>query len=110
MKKILPALGALALLAACTSVPLEEPQTPGSAVAPADDIALQPLTVPALSALPETSPRPLQGRFVAVDWQSLPGWNDDDLRHVWKGFINNCKGLMRPVAGTLSQPARATPR
>ncbi len=110
MKKILPALGALALLAACTSVPLDEPQTPGTAVAPADDIALQPLTVPALSGLPETSPRPLQGRFVAVDWQSLPGWNDDDLRHVWKGFINNCKGLMRPVAGTLSQPARATPR
>lgn len=109
MKKILPALGILALLAACSSVPLEEP-LPGPAVAPADDIALQPLTVPALSALPETAQRPLQARFVAVDWQSLPGWGVDDLHHVWKGFINNCKGLMRPVAGTLSQPARATPR
>lgn len=109
MKKILPALGILALLAACSSVPLEEPGAPASG-APAEDIALQPLVVPPLSALPETPARALQGRFAAADWSGLPGWREDDLRHVWKGFLNNCKGLMRPVAGTLSQPARAAPR
>ncbi|MER1966890.1 murein transglycosylase A [Castellaniella sp. GW247-6E4] len=109
MKKILPALGVLAVLAACSSVPLEEPAAPGP-VAPAEDIALRPLVVPPLSALPDTAARSLRGRFAAADWSGLPGWSEDDLRHVWKGFINNCKGLMRPVAGSLSQPARATPR
>src|SRR5690606_28191731 len=28
----------------------------------------------------------------------------------WKAFINNCKGLMRPVSGSLTLPARAAPR
>ncbi|HUH40681.1 MAG TPA: murein transglycosylase A [Castellaniella sp.] len=109
MKKILPALGVLAILAACSSVPLEEPSAPGAQPTPRD-IALRPLVVPALSALPDTPARALQGRFAAADWGSLPGWRDDALQHVWKGFVNNCKGLMRPVAGSLAQPARATPR
>ncbi|OYV51139.1 MAG: hypothetical protein B7X10_00910, partial [Burkholderiales bacterium 21-58-4] len=37
-------------------------------------------------------------------------WQDDDLSHVWKAFVNNCKGLMRPVSGSVAMPARATPR
>lgn len=32
------------------------------------------------------------------------------MQHVWKAFINNCKGLMRPVSGSLAIQARATPR
>src|SRR5690606_8947296 len=66
--------------------------------------------VPSLSALPETPARALQGRYTAVSWDSLPGWGSDDLAHVWKGVINDCRGLMRPVSGSLSAPARAAPR
>ncbi|MDN5842267.1 MAG: murein transglycosylase A [Alcaligenaceae bacterium] len=109
MKKLLIGASVLTMLAACSTVPLEE-----SAAPPADraavDISAQPLRVPALSALPETPVRPLQGRFAQADWASLPGWAADDLHHIWKGFINNCKGLMRPVSGSLALPARAAPR
>lgn len=74
------------------------------------DIATAPLQVPELAELPETPERPLASKFQAVQWGALPGWTNDDLNHVWKGFINNCKGLMRPVSGSLAMPARATPR
>lgn len=98
----------LATLAACSTVPIdtEEATAPGQA----PDIALQPLTVPPLAALPETPARTLEGKFVPVTWAALPGWQNDDLNQVWKAFINNCKGLMRPVSGSLAMPARATPR
>lgn len=109
MKKILLSTCLLALLAACSTAPLRESAEAPPAGAPVD-IAEQPLRVPALSALPETAVRPLQGRFARVDWSGVPGWAADDLRHVWKGFINNCKGLMRPVSGSLALPARAAPR
>src|SRR5690606_7120363 len=69
-----------------------------------------PLSVPPLSALPETPVRPLQGRYTAVSWDSLPGWSNDDLHHVWKALLNDCQGLMRPVSGSLALPARAAPR
>lgn len=109
MKKVLLSASVLALLAACSSVPLQEPGEVQPVGAPVD-IAEQPLRVPALAAFPETPVRPLQGRFARADWGGVPGWAADDLRHVWKGFINNCKGLMRPVSGSLALPARAAPR
>src|SRR3546814_6463598 len=58
----------------------------------------------------DTPARALAGKFKQASWASLPGWADDDLEHVWKAFVNNCKGLMRPVSGSLAQQARATPR
>lgn len=102
-------LALLAILAGCSTVPLEEPLAPGQE-APAPDISQQPLLVPPLAQLPETPARKLEGRFVAVDWSVLPGWAEDDLQAVWKGFVNNCKGLMRPVSGSLAMQARAAPR
>lgn len=97
------------MLAACSSISLDtvpEPRPDEVAV----DIASQPLMVPALDALPDTAPRALAGKFVPVTYGALPGWANDDMQSVWKAFINNCKGLMRPVAGGLTMPARATPR
>lgn len=74
------------------------------------DIAEQPLRVPDLAQLPDTPARTLVGKFQAVQWGALPGWSDDRLEYVWKGLINNCKGLMRPISGSLAMPARANPR
>lgn len=102
----------LLALGACSTTPVDRgtsPTAPGTAES-GPDIALQPLRVPSLSALPETPARALAGRYQAVNWSSLPGWQADSLDHVWKGFINNCKGLMRPVSGSLAMPARANPR
>jgi membrane-bound lytic murein transglycosylase A len=107
MKKLLVSSLLLAVLAGCGTAPVE-PEKPG--VAPAEDIAQRPLQVPDLSALPETPVRPLEGKFQPVTWAALPGWNADDLSDVWKAFINNCKGLMRPVSGSQALPARAAPR
>ncbi|HUH88488.1 MAG TPA: murein transglycosylase A [Pusillimonas sp.] len=99
----------LAFLTACSTVPPDTDEV-AAPEKPVEDIALQPLSVPALSALPETPPRELEGKFVPVGWAALPGWQDDGLDQVWKAFINNCKGLMRPVSGSLAMPARAAPR
>lgn len=101
----------LAVLAGCSTVAPPDAGT-GAPGAPAqvDDITRLPLRVPDLSALPETPPRALAGKFVPVTFAALPGWNDDALDRVWKGLVNNCKGLMRPVSGSLALPARATPR
>lgn len=107
MRKILFSAAVLGLLSACSTVPVTpEGQAPGEM----PDIAAQPLVVPALESLPETPPRALAGKFQQVSWSALPGWQNDSLDHVWKAFINNCKGLMRPVSGSLVQQARATPR
>ncbi len=107
MKKILLSSLLLALLAACSTVPTGS--SPDVA-APTQNIAEQPLTVPPLASMRDTAPRALAGKFQQVAWTALPGWQDDNLNQVWKGFINNCKGLMRPVSGSLAMQARATPR
>ncbi|CAM5782048.1 murein transglycosylase A [Castellaniella caeni] len=107
MKKLLWSAALLAVLSACSSVPPEESAPGELAVAPAET---GPLVVPPLSALRETPARALQGRYVPVSWQQLPGWSGDDLNHVWKTLLNDCRGLMRPVSGSLAAPARAAPR
>lgn len=97
-------------VAGCNTVALDgvRPAREGAVVAP--DISTQPLRVPELASLPETSARTLAGGFVPVTYAALPGWAGDDMDQVWKAFINNCKGLMRPVSGGLTLPARAAPR
>lgn len=99
----------MSILAACSSVPLDS-DTPVSRDDAVIDVAAQPLRVPALTAIGDTPARPLAGKFVPVTYDALPGWNSDDMASVWKAFITNCKGLMRPVSGGLNMPARATPR
>ncbi len=100
----------LVLVVGCSSVPPGPEVDDAAKPATSLDIASQPLQVPPLDALPETPARPLAGRFQAVTWDALPGWQNDDLSLVWKAFINNCKGLMRPVSGSMAMPARAAPR
>lgn len=107
-KALIPAL-VLLVLSACTSAP-PQPEMAEPGRAPVPDITQQPLNVPPLTALRETPPRTLSGKFRAQAWSALPGWQSDDLTHVWKAFVNNCKGLMRPVSGSKALPARAAPR
>lgn len=99
----------LLVLAGCSSVkpPAQKSESPYSAP---EDIVSTPLQVPSLSALPETPVRALSGKYVPVTFAALPGWAADPLDGVWKAFINNCKGLVRPVAGGLTLPARSAPR
>ncbi len=109
MKRILLSSFLLALLAACSTVQ-ESNQAPAPGPSPTPNIAELPLSVPALGAMPLTAPRALAAKFQPTAWAALPGWQSDDLSYVWKAFVNNCKGLMRPVSGSLAMPARATPR
>jgi len=110
MKRILFSSVLLALLAACGTAPVVEQQPAAPAAVAEPDIAAQPLQVPALNSMRDAAPRALAGKFRQVAWSALPGWQGDGLDHVWKAFINNCKGLMRPISGSLAMPARATPR
>lgn len=111
MKRILLSSCLLAILAACSTVP-PDTGAPGAAApaAPEPNIAELPLVVPPLESMRDTPPRGLSGKFQQASWVALPGWRGDGLDHVWKAFINNCKGLMRPVSGSLAMQARATPR
>lgn len=69
-----------------------------------------PLQVPALSSFAQTAPRALQGQYRPVQWDQLPGWQDDNAENLWITLVNNCRGLMRPISGSLTIPARATPQ
>lgn len=109
MKRLLLSGLLLAILTACSTIRLDSDRDVATAEAPVD-IASQPLQVPALESMRDAPARPLEGKFVPVTYDALPGWRSDDMASVWKAFINNCKGLMRPVAGGLTMPARATPR
>lgn len=106
-------IGLLAVfLSACSTTTSDSTRPAGVGVFTdkKEDLASQPLRVPDLTELIETPARPLSSQFQAVGWGALPDWEKDNLDLVWKGFINNCKGLMRPISGSLSMPARATPR
>ncbi|MAK54601.1 MAG: hypothetical protein CML17_01910 [Pusillimonas sp.] len=109
MNRLLPLFLLALFLGACSTTELEAPG-PEAPPEPVEDISVRPLQVPELTSLRETPARPLAGKFQAVGWGALPGWQDDDLNQVWKAFVNNCKGLMRPVSGSLALPARAAPR
>ncbi len=97
------------LLAGCGTAPPEAAAPAAPQVSAATKLALEPLVIPSADALREPRSRPLAGKFRQASWADLPGWNGDKLDEAWKAFVNNCKGLMRPVSGALSAPARATP-
>lgn len=67
------------------------------------------LQIPALSSFSQTAARNLKGQYRPVQWDELPGWQDDDAKNLWITLINNCRGLMRPISGSLTIPARAAP-
>jgi membrane-bound lytic murein transglycosylase A len=77
---------------------------------PADFDMHAPLQVPTSSSFAQTAPRQLKGQYRPVQWDSLPGWQEDNTENLWITLINNCRGLMRPVSGSLTIPARATPQ
>ncbi|OZI41129.1 hypothetical protein CEG14_01620 [Bordetella genomosp. 1] len=108
MKRLLSLSVLSVLLAACTTTQEIPPdEQPGGITPPP---AEGPLTVPSVSALPDTPARALAGRYQRVNYSELPGWDSDDLSRLWPLVIRNCKGLMRPTSGNLAAPARATPR
>lgn len=79
----------LGMLAACSSPPLQPPVEP---------------------APPTTAPTPVRpapaapARWVAVDWNDLPGWGSDDLTAAWPALLAGCQ---RPAPGWAEFCARA---
>ena len=95
MKRILSLSVLSVLLAACSTTSEVPPDSgqPGPS-GPRTSSVDGPLVVPALSALPDTPPRALAGKFKAASWAEMPGWSNDDLAQFWPLFLRNCKGLM----------------
>lgn len=93
------------LLAACSgSTPYTSDETP-------EQVAIDaPLTVPPLSSFKQTPARNLSGQYTKMSWSDLPGWEQEQANNLWLALVNNCRGLMRPIAGSLTIPARATPQ
>lgn len=84
------------MLAACGSVPLQEPapvETPRS-VAP-----------PAAAVVPGTLAQP-RARWVPVSWADLPGWGQDNLFEAWNAWIKSCEKPQAPLAALCSEVRR----
>ncbi|NEN74808.1 murein transglycosylase A [Pelistega sp. NLN82] len=69
-----------------------------------------PLNIPASDVFKTTPARTLNAQYQAVNWGDLPGWSQEDGENIWLALVNNCRGLMRPISGSLTIPARATPQ
>lgn len=104
----------LLVLSGCVSAPPGDDQVAGAPsaaeVLAEPTVPIETPKIPALSAMQDSAPRSLAGQYVAVGWSDLPGWQNDDMRNVWAIFLRNCSGLMRPTGGSLTTPARATPK
>lgn len=84
------------LLVACASkVPLPAPGTaPVAAPKGEPPVALSIPTVPAITApaLPSTGlGSEKRSRFVAVDWNDLPGWNKESMPEIWSVLLASCE-------------------
>lgn len=84
-------LGLVALLSACSSVPIG-PRAPVEP-APARPTAL-PATVP-MDADGAGTLQQGKSRWVPVPWSELPGWADDTLFDAWNAWLRSCE---RPPA------------
>lgn len=98
---------ACAILAACSSNSSNQPESAKGEQAV--DLK-EPLKVPALSEFKDTPARALKGKYTPAQWANLPGWQAEQGTNLWLALYNNCRGLMRPVSGSTSLPARATPQ
>lgn len=80
-------LGTVSLLVACSSPPPSTPPPPfATRTAP-------PITTAPSSGGPPSAPT--GSRWVAVDWQELPGLADDALHEAWNAWVRSCE---RPPA------------
>ena len=106
MKKIIKLSLLGLLLAGCSST-----DVPYSTQASEEAFDIHaPLVVPDASVFKNTKPRELKASYQLSNWSNLPGWNEDNGENIWLGLVNNCRGLMRPISGSLTIPARATPQ
>ena len=73
--RFLGLLGAIGLLAACTSPQIVTPTTP-----------------------PPAKPEPITAVYKQTDWVALPNWPGEQLTTTWPSWLNSCKKLIsRPV-------------
>ena len=83
------------MLAACGSVPLQEPapaESPRSAA-------------PAVVVVPGTLAQP-RARWVSVPWAELPGWGQDNLVEAWNAWIKSCERPQAPLAALCAEVRR----
>jgi membrane-bound lytic murein transglycosylase A len=71
---------------ACGSAPL---QSPPAAPDTAPPVAQAPLPTAAAAPLGSTITQP-KSRWVAVDWNALPGWQADATREAWSAWLKSC--------------------
>jgi membrane-bound lytic murein transglycosylase A len=55
----------------------------------------QPVTKPVESVPPVKSADPSKAALKPVGFDTLPGWNKDDLREVWPAFLASCEVLAK---------------
>ena len=90
----------LGLLAACSTVPLDNPTTaPGTA-------PTNPRAVPMVNATIVRA----RARWVPVAWSELPAWESDKLSDLWPVFLRGCERPAFDFAALCAQArAAATP-
>ncbi|WP_235835093.1 murein transglycosylase A [Piscinibacter terrae] len=74
----------LGALAACSSVPLDDR-------VPVEDKAAKAPAPPASAPSPGTALLRSRARWVAVDWNDLPGWDSDRTSELWPALMRSCE-------------------
>lgn len=107
------ALIALAMLAACETLP---PGKPAIVTAPAPAPAPTPVPVapaPTIEAAPAKPPAPVSALRTS-SWDAIPGWRDDNPQLAWSAFLTSCSALKNQpawqsvcsVAAAFNEPLR----
>lgn len=81
------------VVAAPVPAPAASAPVAPSAAAP----ATPPLAAPAPPADAEVLPT-ARGRWVAVDWSALPGWDEDAVIHAWPALLRSCERIAPEAA------------
>ena len=87
-RSVPPLLALVALLAACTTPQPPAPSQPPVRMPP----PVGPTTVPPTQPQPQP-PAPPAPLFTPTTYDTLPGWQQDDLREAWAPFQASCRAL-----------------
>ncbi|QPF72105.1 transglycosylase [Roseateles sp. DAIF2] len=95
----------LGLLAACSSTPLPPDPAPSPAPRALPPGAANPsVSLPSMPARGRAVLQRERSRWVAADWDELPGWGEDRAAELWPALLRGCA---RPAPGWAELCARA---
>ncbi|QNA87796.1 murein transglycosylase A [Massilia sp. Dwa41.01b] len=92
VRSVPASLAAVALLLAACGTPPQQPPAPVPPKQP--DVVMPPPVGPVGIPVPTPAPVPVPP-MTPVSFDTLPGWQQDDLRQAWPAFLASCRVLAK---------------